>query len=47
MAVVAASMMTLRPGAYEEFLEEHKKMMPLLADAGARNVRLHGHRRRR
>ena len=24
MAVVAASMMTLRPGAYEEFLEEHK-----------------------
>ncbi len=42
MAVVAASIMTLRPGAYEEFLEEHKKMMPLLADAGARNVRLMG-----
>ena len=28
MAVVAASLMTLRPGAYEAFLEEHKKMKP-------------------
>lgn len=42
MAVVAASLMTLRPGAYEAFLEEHKKMKPLLEEAGARNVRLMG-----
>ena len=42
MAVVAASLMTLRPGAYEAFLDEHKKMKPLLETAGARNVRLLG-----
>ena len=40
MAVVAASLMTLRPGAYEAFLEQHKKVKPLLESAGARNIRL-------
>jgi hypothetical protein len=42
MAVVAASLMTLRPGAYEAFLEQHKKVKPNLEKAGARNVRLMG-----
>ena len=42
MAVVAASLMTLRPGAYEAFLEQHKKVKPHLEKAGARKVRLMG-----
>jgi hypothetical protein len=42
MAVVAASLMTVRPGAYEAFLEQHKKVKPALERAGARNIRLMG-----
>ena len=34
--------MTLRPGAYETFLEQHKKVKPNLEKAGARNIRLMG-----
>jgi hypothetical protein len=42
MAVIAASTLTLRPGAYEAFLEHHRKAKVVLERCGARNVRLMG-----
>jgi len=42
MAVIAASTMTLRPGAYPAFLEFHGKAKPVLERCGARNIRLMG-----
>jgi hypothetical protein len=42
MAVIAASTLNLRPGAYEAFLEQHRKAKALLERSGARNVRLMG-----
>jgi hypothetical protein len=42
MAVIAASTLTLRPGAYEAFLEHHGKAKVVIERCGARNVRLMG-----
>src|SRR4249920_134638 len=42
MAVIAASTLTLKPGAYPAFLEYHGKTKPVLERCGARNVRLMG-----
>ena len=42
MAVVAASTVTLKPGAYPAFLEYHGKTKAVLERLGARNVRLMG-----
>jgi hypothetical protein len=42
VAVIAASTMTLRPGAYPAFLEFHGKAKPVLERCGARNIRLMG-----
>jgi hypothetical protein len=42
MAVVAASTLTLKPGAYPAFLEQHGKAKAVLERCGARNVRLMG-----
>ena len=45
MAVIAASMMTLRPGAYEAFLEQHKKVKPILERCRCEECPPHGHDR--
>ena len=42
MAVIAASTMNLRPGAYPALLEFHGKAKPVLERCGARNIRLMG-----
>jgi hypothetical protein len=42
MAVIAASTLTLKPGAYPAFLEHHSKAKAVLERCGARNVRLMG-----
>ena len=47
MTVIAASTMTLKPGAYPAFLESHGKAKAMLERCGARNVRLMGSIERR
>jgi hypothetical protein len=42
MAVIAATTLDLKPGAYETFLEFHGKAKPVLERCGATNVRLMG-----
>lgn len=42
MTVMAATMMTLKPGGYEAFLEGHQKSKVVLERLGAKNVRLMG-----
>jgi hypothetical protein len=42
MTVIAASTLTLRPGAYPAFLEQHGTAKAMLERLGARNVRLMG-----
>ena len=42
MTVIAASTLTLKPGAYPAFLEQHGKAKAMLERLGARNVRLMG-----
>ena len=42
MAVIVASTVTLKPGAYPAFLEYHGKTKAALERLGARNVRLMG-----
>ena len=42
MTVLAASTLTLKPGAYPAFMEQHAKTKVMLERLGARNVRLMG-----
>ena len=42
MTVIAASTLTLKPGAYPAFLEQHGKTKAVLERLGARNIRLMG-----
>ena len=42
MTVIAATTLTLKPGAYPAFLEQHAKTKVMLERLGARNVQLMG-----
>ena len=42
MTVIVASTLTLKPGAYPAFLEQHGQAKTMLEGLGAKNVRLMG-----